>query len=484
MEKQGCFFLEKMDNEDTMNYKKILIILVLLSFLLTSFAGFIFAEDLESQCAIVSESTSGCPNMTKENCNALLQKCAAFYDQQSAQLAQDLTKTTAQKNTLQSAITRLKNKISGLEADINQGKIMVNDLNLQISDTEVSINRTSTQISESQKQMAAILQSVYEEDQKPSFVVLLEGDLSDFFSNLAYLDSLNSKVSNLLGSNRNLKTYLANQQEKMSNNVNQLQKTVALQTLQKKENEQNKKQQDQYLKLTETQYQQQLKDKQNVDKRAAEIKNRIFQLAGVADTKAPTFEQAVKIAKYVQGVTGVRPAFLLAVLHQESGIGRNVGQCYITDFSTGSGTNLQGAPRQRVMSPKNIPGFIDLTSALGKDSQKTPVSCWIPLYTGAGVPYGWGGAMGPAQFISSTWNLYKDKVANITGKTANPWDINDAFLASGLLLRDNGAVKSEFVAAAQYYCGGNYGRRECTNYANSVLRIATGFEADIKTISQ
>lgn len=460
---------------------------LIIVFVLASFFGYVnlaLADDLGTQCASLSENTAGCPNMSAADCKLLLQQCADYYDQQSAKLAQDLTKTSKQKSTLQTEISKLKNKITSLENDINQGKIMVKDLNMQITDTQVSIDKTTLDINNAQEQLSEILRSIYEEDKKPTFAILIEGNLSDFFSNLTYLENLNSQLGDLLESTKNLKNYLSGQQQKMSDNIDRMQKIISLQTSQKKENEQNQQQQKQYLQLTEAQYQQQLKEKQEVDKKAAEIKNRIFQLAGVADTKAPTFEQAVKIAKYVQGITGVRPAFLLAILSQESGIGKNVGQCYVTDFNTGSGTNLQGSAKQRVMSPSSIPGFLELTSSLGMDPKKTPVSCWIPLYTSSGVPYGWGGAMGPAQFIASTWNLYKGKVAGITGKTANPWDINDAFLASGLLLKDNGAATSESVAAAKYYCGGNYGRRECTNYANSVLRIATGFEADIKTIGQ
>ncbi len=90
--------------------------------------------------------------------------------------------------------------------------------------------------------------------------------------------------------------------------------------------------------------------------------------------------------------------------------------------------------------------------------------------------------MGPAQFIASTWSLYSDRVANIVSGLANPWNIRHAFLASGLLLKDNGALTSESTAAAKYYCGGNYGRSECRTYSNSVLRYATQYEADIKTI--
>lgn len=90
--------------------------------------------------------------------------------------------------------------------------------------------------------------------------------------------------------------------------------------------------------------------------------------------------------------------------------------------------------------------------------------------------------MGPAQFIASTWSIYTNKVSQVTGHLANPWNIKDAFLASGLLLKDNGASSSEFNAAAKYYCGGNYTRYECKSYANSVLNYAKQYEADIKAI--
>jgi membrane-bound lytic murein transglycosylase B len=439
-----------------------------------------YADDLATTCAQVSSSDTSCQNLSSADCQALLQQCAAYYDNQSAQIAQDITKTAAQKNTLQNQVTLLKKKISGLEGQIAQGTLIVKDLNLKINDTQNSIDKTTVNIQSSQNQIANILQSVYEEDKKPSFVVLLEGNLSDFFGNLAYLENLNSHVSDLLESTTNLKKYLENQKIKIDTEKGQVQKTIQVQTIQKKQNEQNKQQQDVLLKLTEAQYQEQQKQKADADKKAASIKSRIFDLIGIS--KAPTFGEAYAIAKYVSSITGVRPAFLLAVLTQESNLGQNVGQCYVTDLTTGNGTNLQGTvQKQRVMNPTSIPGFVNLTQSLGMTPTKTQVSCWIPLYS-KGVPYGWGGAMGPAQFIASTWNLYKDRVAGITGKTANPWNINDAFLASGLLLKDNGGVGNESLAAAKYYCGGSATRYECRAYANSVISIANGYADDIAAI--
>ncbi len=437
------------------------------------------AEDMAQTCQQISSSDLSCQNLSSADCRALLEKCAAYYDDQSAQIAQDLTKTKTQKDTLQNQVSSLKKKISGLESKISEGTLMVKGLNLQINDTQVSINKTELNIEDSQDQIIGILRAMSQEDKKPSFLILFEGNLSDYFSNIAYLESLNSKISDVLESTTNLKSYLEEQRKKQENEKGQLQKTIQIQSLQKKENEQNKKQQDSYLKLTEAQYQKQLKEKATADKNAASIKARIFDIIGVSN--APTFGQAVEIAKYVSSVTGVRPAMLLAILTQESNLGKNVGQCYVTDLTTGNGTNLKGAPKSRVMSPKTIPTFVSLTTGLGMDPVKTPVSCWVPLYS-SGVPYGWGGAMGPAQFIASTWSTYTLKVTNITGKSANPWNINDAFLASGLLLKDNGAKTSESVAAAKYYCGGNYGRYECKAYANSVLKFAAQYEADIKAI--
>jgi membrane-bound lytic murein transglycosylase B len=455
-----------------LNIRKLFLVLLFLGLL---FPLFSFADDIGPQCDAILQSSAGCPNMSASDCTAFLKKCNDYYDQQSAQLAQDLTKTSAQKNTLQSAITKLKNKISSLENDISQGKIMVKGLNIQILDTQASITKTTSQIQSSQSQISAILQSVYEEDQKPAFVILLEGSLSDFFSNLAYLDNLNSQVGSLLDNTKNLKSYLQGQQVKMSDNVDQLQKTIALQTLQKQENEQNQQQQKQYLQLTEAQYQQQLQDKAATDAKSAKIKAMLFQVVGIS--KAPTFGEALDVAKAVSLLVPIRPAFLLAEISQESAIGKNVGQCLLTDSATGNGKKVSsGAATIRVMKPtRDVQPFTKITAALGRDPYNTPVSCWIADYVG-GAPSGWGGAMGPAQFIPSTWALFSDRLKTILGRPADPWQIKDSFTAAALYLSDLGAsaqtTAAESTAASRYYGGSSA-------YARSVLKRAACIQSFI-----
>ncbi len=444
------------------------------------------AEDLSATCQQLSQAQNSCQSLSSADCRALLEKCDDYYDSQSAEISKDLTKTAQQKNTLQSQITALKKKITGLEYQINQGTLMVKDLNSQIGDTQVTIDKTTFKTHDSQRQITAMLRSVYQEDKKPSFQILLEGNLADFFGNLVYIESLSAKVSDLLESSKNLSSYLEDQKNKMDAERGSLQRTIKIQSLQKQENEQNKQQQQTYLTLTEGQYQQQLKDKQDTDKKAAGIRARIFELLGVSN--APTFGQAYDIAKYVSSITGVRAAFLMAVLTQESNLGKNVGQCYLKNNQTGDGVKIKtGEFSPKTMSPsRDIPLFLNLISAinqgkgLARDPITTPVSC-VVYYNGR--PYGWGGAMGPAQFIPSTWvNAgYGQKVTDITGKVADPWDIRDAFLANGLYLKALGGQSDEFHAAMKYYCGGNCSRYD-RFYGNSVVNIANQYEADIKAI--
>src|SRR3989338_2051791 len=453
--------------------KKIFLFSLIFSFLFVDLPAVATAQagDLATQCATLSESNTGCSNLNNTECRALLEKCANYYDQQSAQISQDITKTTQQKNTLQNQIASFKKKIQNLEFQIKQSNVMVKDLGLQISDTEVSINKTSVKINDSQTQIKNILQSIYEEDQKPSVQILLEGNLSDFFNNLAYLESLNSQVSGLLESTKDLKSYLTGQKDKMDGEEGQLQKTIALQSLQKKENEQNKNEQEQYLKLTEAQYQQQLKDKQEAEKKSVVIKSKLFQTLGVS--KIPTFGEALEVAKTAANITGIRPAFLLAIISQESAIGKNVGQFNLFYTTTGAGKRIStGATVIRVMKPiRDVQPFMQITSALGRDPYKTPVSCWIPAYV-SGSPSGWGGAMGPAQFIPSTWNLFDERLKALLGTAPDPWGIKDSFTASGLYLADLGAsaqtATKESTAASRYYGGSSAYARNVMSRANCI----------------
>ncbi len=101
------------------------------------------------------------------------------------------------------------------------------------------------------------------------------------------------------------------------------------------------------------------------------------------------------------------------------------------------------------------------------------------------MEFGWGGAMGPAQFIPSTWIRYEERVRAITG-SADPWNIKDSFVAAGLHLANNGANRrtpeAEWRAAMIYFAGTVNLRFRF--YGDSVMRIARDLEGDIRDLER
>jgi len=206
-----------------------------------------------------------------------------------------------------------------------------------------------------------------------------------------------------------------------------------------------------------------------------EIKSEKFNL--LSSTSQLNFGNALDIANYVSQKVDIRPAFLLAILQEELTL-EKTDLCYLTDLKTGVGVRVtDGKVLQRTMSPeRDIPGFLEITKELGKDPLKTLITC--PM------SFGWGGAMGPADFIPSTWLKYKDEIEKITGKPADPWNTRDAFLAAGMYLSESGAAQKnhngEWDSAMIYFSGS--ANSPYTWYADGACEIADKFQKDINII--
>lgn len=412
---------------------------------------------------------------TKEGCEALLKKYEALLKQYDS----DISKTEGEKKTLQNQIAALKNKAETLSVQIKQSNAMIGELKLQISDTEQSVETTSVQIEISKKHLAAIVRAIDEAERTPLIESLLtEEKLSDFFNNLVYLENLNEKSNLVLQGVKELKQSLEDQKVGLESEKGDLEKTTKMKELQKQEHETAQAEYNKTLKVKDAELAQTTQAKKLTARVIQQIKQRLFSLAGVSDTDAPNFEEAYQIAKSAGAATGVRPAFLLAILTQESNIGKNVGGCYMTNNATGAGVKIStGAAISRVMKPsRDVAPFLEIVGALGKDPHQTRVSC--PM------SFGYGGAMGPAQFIPSTWRTYAPRLQSILGRPGNPWNISDAFLASALYVSDYGATSQtyngEWKAAMIYFAGTV--NTKYRFYGDNVMKIAQGYADDIAAI--
>lgn len=173
-----------------------------------------------------------------------------------------------------------------------------------------------------------------------------------------------------------------------------------------------------------------------------------------------TFDELLSEARLASSRTGVRTALLLAILRVETNFGENLGTGYW----------------KIDMHPRDWEAFLEITSSLGLDPETTPVS--------RQPDYGWGGAMGPAQFLPSTWLGYREEISVLTGhETPSPWDIEDAFTAVGLKLAHAGAATGhyddEWRSAMVYFAGDNWNDPAYSFYGNLVLDFAELFGEEI-----
>ncbi|MBI2097103.1 MAG: lytic murein transglycosylase [Candidatus Sungbacteria bacterium] len=198
-----------------------------------------------------------------------------------------------------------------------------------------------------------------------------------------------------------------------------------------------------------------------------------------------TAEDALKYTKLASDRVGIRQAFLLALLEVETGRQFENGQITVgSNIGTGNWrTDMYECYRNlgrysAAEAQKNA--FFKITADLGLDPDRMPVS--------RKPNYGCGGAMGPAQFIPTTWLLFSSRVAQLVGKSiANPWIVEDAFTAAATFLGDSGAAsrtKAGEIAAARTYISGNpncpsrgSARYACLSYANRVYSLSQDIEA-------
>lgn len=404
----------------------------------------------------------------------------AQYDELQKEIVaqqQIIKETQAQKSSLQGDVTTLNAKIKAAQAQINAKNIAIKQLASQIAQKNVVIGKLSDRITQGKDSLASILrQTQILDDYSIVSVALGSQSVSEFFKDLDAFISIKSEMHILFTEINNAKKQTESEKASLAEKQSQTADAKYVVETQKQQISTNKVEKQQLIAIKtnqEVEYKKVLADRQA---KAARIRAALFPLR---DAAAIPFGDALKYAQSAQKTTGVDPALALAILTQESNLGANVGQCYLTDNATGAGVGKNtGNPFAKVMAPlRDVPPFLALASQLGFDPHKQVVSCPI-----AGV-VGWGGAMGPAQFIPSTWALYASRVAAIGGKsTANPWDARDAIAAMSIYLGELGAgaggYSAQHTAAAKYYAGGAWAGVG-QGYANQVMARVASMQQNI-----
>ena len=415
---------------------------------------------------------------------AQLQSQLNDIEAQIAQQQQILDIAQSQHQTLQSQINAFDAAIKKTQLQIQAIDVTIAQLSDDIGAHNQTLSDLSTQLSNEQDSLAQILRQTEMLDQYSVVSVALSSqDVSGFFSDLDAFASLKSALAQSFTDIQQTSSSTEAEKQALEARLAEEQQLESEAVLAKQQVQAQEAQKQQLLANTkgvEANYQKMIAANQ---KTAAQIRTALFELAG-GGGQIP-LPSAIQLAEQAGKETGVDPAFILGILKQETNLGANVGQCLLTNVpnkGNGKGKNT-GTFFAYVMKPsRDVDPFMQITSALGLDWQAMPVSC--PQSTG------YGGAMGPAQFIASTWQGYSPRIAKLDGhpgEEANPWDNQDAFTAVALYMADLGAgagtYSAERTAALKYFAGGYWRNPAFSFYGDSVMSFTSDFEEQIQILN-
>ncbi len=435
-------------------------------------------------CGPLLETTRVHANVALDNAQAdkaRLQNELEALEKEIAQKQKELTSQKGQSVSISRDIAILTTQIKKAQLDIKAKNLTIQKLGGEINQKSKKIKTLTSQIEIERESLAQLIRKDRELDDKSILGLILANEtLSEAYSDIGAFTSIKRGIKESVDEIKGIRTTTESEKKTLEKKKDEETDVKAKLENSKRQVELNEAEKQKLLSISknkEAEYQKVLAEKA---RRRSEILAAIFNL--VAGSEKINFETALGYANEAKRRFGIDPAFLLAILTQESNLGKNVGQCFLTDTATGNGKGANtGSAQVRVMSPtRDVPVFLSITSKLGIDYSSTRVSCWIPMYGKKDkLPYGWGGAMGPAQFIPSTWKIFENRLRSLLGREANPWNPHDAFMASAMYLTDLGAVgdsaSAQQRAACKYY---GTGGASCS-YSTSVMKFKKGIQSNI-----
>jgi len=433
----------------------------------------------------LAEATSGDVNNRRAQLEAEL-----------AQLEREIAEQGAVLQEKQKERVSLERDVAILDAQIEKAKLSIRARDLSIrtlsddigekADTIVALD---DKLIREKQSLAELFRKTKELDDSTMMELLLSSEsVSNFFEDVDDFASIKEELRDSFVVIADTKATTAEEKTRLEERKAEEQQLRQLQVFEQNKIIAQQKERANILKVTKGQeaaYQNVIKTKQ---KTAAQIRSELFSLR---DSAAIPFGVALDLANFASQKTGVRAALILGVLKQETALGENLGTgSYLTD-----------------MHPtRDVPVFLKITETLGYTAGSMPVS--------KQPGYGWGGAMGPSQFIPSTWACYGGFINTTTGKCgkgtdgtyagpwayseaadiirrhtgkstpSDPWNNKDAFMATALLMKENGAAAgtyaAERLAALRYFAGwGNATKRAYAFYGDGVMEHASFFQNQI-----
>ena len=399
---------------------------------------------------------------TMEERRTRLEQELALIEQDITQKRGVLSEKQKERTSLERDIAILDNQIGIAQQQIKHRDITISKIRDDIGDKQTTITELDKKVARSAASLEQLIRRTREIDDTSLAELVLSKSLSELFRDLDDFQTIQRALDASFDEIAVYRSDLSARKKALEEERSDEEQLRRIQVLERQAIEEKEREKQQILTVTkgeEKTYQQLIAER---EKQAAVIRTALF---GLRDSTAISFGNAYQYAKEASALTGVRPAVILGILREESNLGENVGT---------------GRWKVDMHPTRDQPVFAELMKELGLNPDSMPVS--------KKPSYGWGGAMGPAQFIPSTWVLYKDRIARISGESPpNPWTARTAIFASALLMADNGADKgtreAERLAALRYFAGWSNAKKAAyAFYGDDVMEFADQYQKDINIL--
>lgn len=353
-------------------------------------------------------------------------------------------------------LTRLSKQLQTSELQLEQTLLSISVTGRDIIQTAEDISQVHKDISNHRELLRKTMRLLYQHEKASLMSIIFNTDnLSTILNEQNQYQILQDRVLNLVNDLHQKQAELTERKDQLLKHKDRQEQLRKLQINQQGDLSNQRAVKKDFLTLKQQEkasYQNKITEAKQA---RAEIKQQIFKLKSV-DLEI-SINDAFSAARFASSLTGVRPALLLAVLKVETNVGEWLGSGKFPDD----------------MHPASRDAFIRLTEKLGLDPYQAPISRRPASYQG------WGGAMGPGQFMPATWERIEARVSALMKKPLpNPYELVDALVGTSIMLADRGATdrQKEFEAVNRYLAGPNWLYH--TWYGKRVLAVAKEYEAE------
>ncbi|MDD3735110.1 MAG: lytic murein transglycosylase [Candidatus Pacebacteria bacterium] len=442
--------------------KKILVVFLSLSIFIPIFQGLTLNEQSDFcsgvsniNCKDINESSAQkifeeCGELVAANIQKKCQAQLQDLQRDKANIENKLNNLSQKENNTQWYISKIETDISYLNTNISNLNLSISQLNSAISQREKAISDLEQKIKKQKEILKEIILVIYKYD---SFSTI------EMFLKQSNLSEISQKVIEMNSIQKNLQRSMADIKEARDN----LQKEKDALVQKKAEQEKlkaEKAMQIQSLAVKQEQQSYYLKEIQNaktpLEREMVRVRAELQSLQAAMNQISAYLSRWVlsgdlswasifgAVANASAG-TGARPALLLGILQHETRFATNLGRTQIWNTQSGQYRD-----------------FIEITSELCS-------AYGDPYCHPENLPLSGSGAMGPAQFMPSTWQGYRSKLmAAFPGQVPNPWNLFHAIYAMGMYVV---RYPDDHSAACAYLLGGS--NANCNHwYASAVASAA------------